>query len=73
MKNIIHAVLFALMVTPCHAWDTRYYKDAWINQCKTISTEEYCLALWNKIPSQQQGMTCKIGPDNNTIDCDKDE
>jgi len=72
MRKIIIAVAFTLWITPCHAWQTRYYKDPWLNQCEKVSTQAYCLALWSKLLSPPQGMTCKLGPDGNTIDCDKE-
>jgi hypothetical protein len=72
VRKIIIAPRLISGVTPCHAWQTRYYKDPWLNECAKVSTQEYCLAVWNKLLSPPQGMTCKLGPEGNTIDCDQE-
>jgi hypothetical protein len=75
MREIIIAAAFTLWVTPCHAWQTRYYKDPFLNQClKGTLTQIQCLAMWYSLRSLPQhfGMTCALGPDDNTIDCEKE-
>jgi len=75
MRKMIIAAALTLLATPCHAWQTRYYKDPFINQCaKGTSTQAQCLAMWFALrsPPQHFGMTCALGPDGNTIDCEKE-
>jgi hypothetical protein len=61
--------------TAAHAWQTRYYKQAWLDQCPKSLTQEQCNATWDSlIPKNDAiGMICSLGSNGDTRDCDKEK
>jgi hypothetical protein len=49
-------------ITSAPAWQTRYYREAWLDQCVKTSTQEQCNAGWDNLIARNDaiGLICSL-------------